>query len=168
MINEMTIRKATIDDLQQITKILNQAIRWGKATAITEEYKVTDREDWFRETNTGKYCIYVAEDEHQITGYLTLTPYRKGRQAFIYTAEVSYFVDFDFHGKRIASKLMNRALDHCKVYKIKTLVAFLMAHNEASVKFMKKYGFELWGLFPQSITINDKEFDHAIYGKRLT
>ena len=42
-----------------------------------------------------------------------------------------------------------------------------MAHNEVSVQFMKKFGFELWGLFPNTIRIKGKEFDHAIYGKRV-
>ena len=163
----MLIRKAQIEDLGQITDILNQAIRWGKATAILKEFKTEERTDWFYENNSGRYCIYVTEEDAKITGYLSLTPYRRGRQAFIHTAEISYFVDFGHHGKGCASALMEKAFEHCHEYEIKTLLAFLMAHNEPSVLFMKKYGFALWGLFPNSISIDRKEYDHAIYGKRL-
>ena len=163
----MDIRKAQLKDLERITDILNQAIRWGKATAILKEFKAEERIDWFRENNSGRYCIYVAEEKGRVTGYLSLTPYRNGRQAFVHTAEVSYFVDFDHHGKGTASALMETAFGHCRKHEIKTLLAFLMAHNEASVRFMKKFGFELWGLFPNTILIKGKEFDHAIYGKRV-
>ncbi len=163
----MQIRKAQISDLEQITDILNQAIRWGKATAILKEYKPEDRIEWFNENNSEKYCIYVAEAEGSILGYLSLTPYRKGRQAFLHLAEVSYFVDFEQQGKGIASVLMEKAFEHCREYEITSLIAFLMSHNDPSVQFLKKFGFELWGLFPKTLAIGGEEFDHAIYGKRL-
>lgn len=164
----MLIRQAQINDLEEITAILNQAINWGKATAITQEFRAAERIDWFKESTSGRYCILVSEDEQgKITGYVSITPYRKGRQAFLHTAEISYFIHFDHHKKGIASALMEEALDHCRKNEIKTLVAFLMAHNLPSVHFMEKYGFEQWGLFPRSITINGQEFDHAIYGKRV-
>ncbi len=163
----MDIRKAQLKDLERITDILNQGIGWGKATAILKEFKAEERIDWFLENNSGRYCIYVAEEKDTVIGYLNLTPYRKGRQAFVHTAEISYFIDFAHHGKGTASALMETAFEHCRKHEIKTLLAFLMAHNEASVRFMKKFGFELWGLFPNTILIKGKEFDHAIYGKRV-
>ena len=163
----MNIREAQLSDLDRITDILNQGIRWGKATAITEELISSERLAWFNENNKGRYRILVAEEEGEAIAYLSLTAYRKGRQAFFQTAEVSYFVDFSHHGKGIASSLMQRAFEHCKIHHIKILIAFLMAHNEPSVQFMKKFGFELWGLFPKTINIKGEEFDHAIYGKRL-
>ena len=42
-----------------------------------------------------------------------------------------------------------------------------MAHNQSSISFMEKMGFELWGLFLKTLTITGEEYDHAIYGKRI-
>ena len=164
---KMNIREAQLSDLNQLTDILNQAIKWGKATAIRETFKPDERVEWFENHNTNLYKIFVAENEERITAYLSIGPYRKGRQAFRHTAEVSYFVGSDFYRKGIASHLMEVAFQHCRQNKIRNLIAFLMAHNHSSISFTEKMGFELWGLFPKTLTIAGEEFDHAVYGKRI-
>jgi phosphinothricin acetyltransferase len=163
----MKIRAAQLSDLDQITEIFNEAIKWGSATAFREPFTPDSRTEWFLEHQTGIYKIFVSEDQGKITGYLSIGPYRKGREAFRHTAEVSYFVDFQFHRKGVATRLMEVALQHCQKNEIHNLIAFLMAHNQPSVIFMKKFGFDLWGLLPKTLTIDGKEYDHAIYGKRL-
>jgi phosphinothricin acetyltransferase len=164
----MNIRTAQLSDLDQLTDILNHAIKWGKATAIREIFKPEERIEWFENHSTDLYRIFVSEEDGKITGYLSIGPYRKGRQAFRHTAEVSYFVDFNLHRKGIASRLMEVAFRHCRENEINNLIAFLMAHNQSSISFMEKMGFELWGLFPNTLTIDGNEYDHAIYGKRIT
>ena len=163
----MTIRKAIPADLEEITAILNQAINWGKATAIRETLTSNGRIKWYNTHDTDLYKVFVAEEKSKIIGYLSIGPYRRGRQAFSHTAEVSYFVDFNFHRKGIASHLMASAFQHCHQQQIKNLIAFLMADNEPSINFMKSIGFELWGLFPKTLSIDGQEYDHAIYGKRI-
>lgn len=163
----MLIRKATSGDLGAITQILNQAIRQGSANAFTKEFKPEERTKWLNAHLRDKYIVFVAEIEKRIVGYLNISPYREGRQAFKYTAEVSYYVDFDCHRSGIATKLMEKAFDHCEQNEIKTLLAFLYDHNQTSISFLKKCGFEKWGLFPRSAVVNNEEFDHVVYGKRV-
>lgn len=163
----MKIRKALSSDLPALTEILNQAIRTGGATAILSELKFEDRKGWLRTHQSNPYVLFVAEINGKVIGYLSIGPYRKGRKALESTAEISYFVHYDFHRKGVASKLFGHAIEHCMNHNIKNLVAFLYADNLASVEFMKRNGFELWGLFPKAIVVDEKEIDHAIYGKRL-
>ena len=158
---------AQIEDLTRITEILNQAIEWGNANAYTEVFNTGDRIEWFYEHADGKYAIFVVKENNNVVGYLNIDPYRKGRQAFKYTAEVSYYVDFNHHRKGIASALMNHAFDHCINNKIKNLVAFLYGHNESSIIFLKKFGFKQWGLLPGAASIVENDFDHVVYGKKI-
>lgn len=158
---------AQLSDLKRITEILNQAIEWGNANAYNEIFSVQDRMEWFNAHADGRYIIFVAKNKNEIVGFLTLSLYRKGRQAFSNTAEVSYYVDFDHHRKGIASALMEHAFDHCLKVEFKTLLAFLYGHNEQSIKFLKKYGFERWGLFPDTAIVEGKFYDHVVYGKHL-
>lgn len=163
----MLIREARYEDVSQLTDILNQSIRWGKATAITSEIDEQNRIEWLADHQELPYGVFVAELENQIHGYLSIGPYRKGREALKQTAEVSYFVDFNQHRGGVASALMNACFDHCKKNQITTLLAFLMAHNDASIMFLEKFGFECWGRFPEAISIQGVNHDHLIYGIKI-
>ncbi|MCB2208464.1 MAG: GNAT family N-acetyltransferase [Bacteroidetes bacterium] len=163
----MKIRKATLADNLRMTEILNQAIEAGNATAILETFIPEDRLDWLQEHMGEKYIVYVAEMDGQVVGWLSLSPYRKGRQAFKHLAEITYYIDYAYHRKGIARALYEKALEHCCQHEIKDLVAFLYADNKASVEMLKKLGFSRWGLFPNTIYIHHKTLDHVIYGKHL-
>jgi len=154
-------------DLKRITEILNQAILWGQTNAFTQTFCEEDRLDWFNNHTDGRYRIFVAKQNDQVIAYLSLSPYRKGRQAFLNTAEVSYYVDFNHHKKGIASLLMQHAFDYCRENNFTTLLAFLYGHNKQSISFLKKFDFEEWGLLPGVAIVNGKNFDHVIYGKRI-
>jgi phosphinothricin acetyltransferase len=158
---------AHLNDLDKITEILNQATQWGNANAYATLFKGKDRISWFKEHMVQKYAIYVFKEDRHVLGYVSISPYRKGREAFLNTAEVSYYVDFNHHRKGIASCMMLKAFDHCKEKKIKTLLAFLYNHNERSIAFLRKFGFNQWGLLPRTADAQGKEFDHVIYGKRI-
>lgn len=161
------IRKAIPEDNVRITEILNQAILAGNATAILDICKPEDRLDWLQEHMGGTYVVYVAEIDGKVVGWLSLSPYRKGRQAFRHLAEITYYIDYDHHRKGIAKALYEKAITHCMQHDIKNLVAFLYADNKASVDMLKKLGFSQWGLFPETIHVNGKNLDHVIYGKKI-
>jgi len=163
----MTIRPATIADLKRITEIYNQAILSGRATGDTELQKTDDKVDWFHNHNNERFPLLVAEWEKKVVGWLSLSPYREGRGAFIFAAEVSYYIDFSFHRKGIATALFVEVEQRCNRLGIKTLVAFLLAHNEASIELLKKFDYQLWGTLPKIANIKGSEFDHVFYGKRL-
>ena len=161
------IKKATIEDLGEITSILNQAIRLGDANAYTKTFTHAERVDWLKENSCGKYAVYVYKHTNRVFGYINIGPYRKGRDAFSNTAEVSYYVDFKYHRKGIATELMKKALEHCRKNGIKTLLAFIYDHNEPSIKFLKKFGFDQWGLFPQAAESKGRLLNHVIYGLKI-
>lgn len=161
------IRLAELIDNDRITEILNQAIEAGNATAILDTFSPNERLSWLNEHLAGKYAVFVAEEDKKVVGWLSLSPYRKGRQAFSHLAEITYYIDYAYHRMGIAGALYNKALEHCDINGIEMLVAFLYANNHASVKMLEKLGFESWGLFPGAIRVGGNELDHIIYGINL-
>ena len=111
--NKMNIRSATLEDLEAIVEIYNQAIAAGQKTADITPVTAEDREKWFEDHTPDKYPILVAKDGNVIVGYLTISAYRPGRMALRYTAEVSYFVHFEHHRQGIASNLLQHAIGMC-------------------------------------------------------
>lgn len=163
----MNIRIARLDDLEAIVDIHNQAIAAGQKTADTTPVTVDDRKEWFEAHAPGSYPIVVAEEDDGVLGYLTISAYRPGRMAVRHTAEVSYYVHFEHHGKGVGSRLLRHAIDLCPGIQVKTLIAILIDSNRVSVRLLEKHGFEKWGYMPRVAEFNGVEFGHLYYGLRI-
>jgi L-amino acid N-acyltransferase YncA len=164
---KLNIRIAEFEDLKSMVDIYNQAIVAGQKTADTTPVTIEDRKKWFNEHLSDNYPIWLAEEGRLIVGYLTLSAYRSGRNALIHTAEVSYFVDFAYHRKGIASNLLLSAIEKCPSLRIRTLIAIVIDTNQASINLLKKYGFEKWGHMPHVAEFDGIEVGHLYYGLKI-
>ena len=164
----MNIRPSENRDREEIVRIYNQSIPTNKSTADMEPVEVNDRIEWFKEHTPHNYPIFVSETENGITGWLSISPYRPGRKALRYTAEVSYYVDFDYHGQGIASSLLKYAIEYCPKIEIKNLFAILLEHNNTSIKLLEKFGFRKWGFLPRVADFNGNECGQFYYGLHIS
>jgi len=164
----MKIRLANQTDLPRMVEIYNQSIPSKCSTGDLQPTNENNQIPWFEEHSPTRCPIYVAETEGLVIGYNSLSMYRGGRGAFRFVRETSYYIDNQFHRKGVASQLMEMVLQQCDQLKVKTLIAFVMAHNQPSIHFLEKYGFQRWALLPNIADFNGEEFNHTIYGKRLT
>ena len=163
----MEIRLANLEDLTEIVDIYNQAIHSGYQTANTETFSVKQRLGWFNDHAPEKHPIFVAVKDSVITGYLSFSVYREGREAFSKTAEVSYYIDKNHRAKNIGTELMQHAIALCPTLDIKTLVAMLIEGNQESIGLLEKFGFEKWGYLPNIAEFNGDETGHLYYGLRI-
>ena len=163
----MNIRIAKLEDLAAIVDIYNQAIAAGQKTADITPVTIDDRREWFSDHTPDTYPILVAEDDNVVVGYLTISAYRPGRKALRYTAEVSYYVHFEYHRQGIASNLLQHAIGMCPSLRIKTLFAILLDSNQDSIRLLEKYGFEKWGHMPREADFDGIEVGHQYYGLRI-
>ena len=136
------LRSITPADLPRLVEIYNQAIASLTATADTTPFTVEARLDWYTAHSADEYPIYVfEEDDGQVLGWLSLSPYR-GRSALARTAQVSYYVDYAWHGKGIGSAFMQYAISECPRLGKKVMLAILLETNIPSIKLLEKFGFE--------------------------
>ena len=70
----MNIQTAKFEDLGAIVSIYNQAIAAGQKTAETKPVTIDSHRKWFDCHTADKYPILIAENENEITGYLTNKP----------------------------------------------------------------------------------------------
>ena len=164
MKNKINIRIASIGDLPRIVEIYNQAILSGKSTGHTQIFNVEERVSWFNSYNPDLYPLYVYEIDEKVVAYASLSPYREGREAMRKIAEISYYVDFNFHRRGIAKELLKYVLSDCKRISKEYLLAILLDINDASIAFLQKNGFEQWGHFPGVIDIDGLQCGHLIFG----
>jgi phosphinothricin acetyltransferase len=161
------IRLMKAEDLEAINKIYNQAVRTKFSTAHTEPISMEERLAWFREHEPGRFPVYVWEENSQVLGWISFSPYRKGRKALQTTAEISYYVDKEHQRRGIGSQLVGHAISDASRYNFKTLIAILLDPNTASIALLKKYGFEIWGNMPGIADIEGSWYNHQYYGLHI-
>lgn len=161
------IRLAEPQDYQKILDILNEAIRARRYTALLTPATMEKRVNWFKDHQDGRHPIYVCEEDGEVCGWMAVTAYRDGREGFCHTCEISYYIDEDYKHRGIASDLLEYVMKVSKDSGIKHLMAVIFEDNVYSRKLVEKYGFEVWGRFPDIVEIDNQEKDCLQYGRRL-
>ncbi|MCX7923097.1 MAG: GNAT family N-acetyltransferase [Clostridia bacterium] len=164
----MQIRTAKFEDLHAIVQIYNQAVETKKSTADLTQVEVSDKVKWFYEHESQKHPIYVCEINGIICGWISLSPYRQGREALRYTVELSYYVDSNHQKKGIGTRMIEYIIRKCPELNIKTIFAIVLEFNEASIKLLKKFKFERWGYLPKVADFDGEECGHLYYGLRVS
>ncbi len=168
MKQNILIRIGTINDLTSIVDIYNQAIKSRCATGDMDEFTVEERIDWFKKFDPASFPIYVAELDKKVVGYCTISPYRSGRRAMETIAEISYYLDYAYHGNGIGTALINHAISDCKRIGKKSLLAILLDINFLSIGLLEKLKFKKWGHFPEIVEMNGLKCGQLIYGLKLS
>jgi len=166
MYEGFTIRDAELKDLQAIVEIYNSTIESRMVTADTEPVTVESRKKWFNEHSPSFRPLWVVENNQQICAWVSFQSFY-GRPAYHKTAEISIYIHQDFRGKKLGKFLIEKAIDFCPKIEITTLLGFIFAHNEPSVKLFTHFGFEEWAHLPNIAILDGVERDLLILGKRI-
>lgn len=161
-----TIRDAKIKDLPTIVAIYNSTIASRMVTADVEPISVESRIPWFHGNSPTFRPLWVVENRGEICGWLSFQSFY-GRPAYNSTAEISVYIHQDYRGKKIGKFLIEKAIDTCPDLKIKTLLGFIFAHNQPSIKLFTRFGFEKWAHLPGVAELDGIERDLVILGKRI-
>ena len=162
----MIIRKAGEKDLEAINRIYNQAVEL-KATADTVPVGMENRREWFSRHDPAFYPVFVSETNEQVSGWLSFSPYRPGRHALRYTAEISYYVDRSFHKTGIGTSLVCFAIENAPQYHFRNLFAIILETNAGSIRLMEKCGLGKWGFLPCIADFEGEVCGQVYYGLNL-
>ncbi|MGB3691181.1 MAG: N-acetyltransferase family protein [Spirulinaceae cyanobacterium] len=163
----MTIRDATKADLPTIVEIYNATIPGGTATADTKPVSVVSRLSWFQDHDPIHRPIWVKENEEgKIIGWLSFQSFY-GRPAYRGTTELSIYVASEYRRQGLGKQLLQRAVDQSQKLEIHTLLGFIFAHNEASLRLFDQFSFREWGYLPRVAELDGVERDLVILGRRM-
>lgn len=163
----VAIRIAQLADLPAIVDIYNASIPGRMATADTTPVTVADRVGWFAEFDPRRRPLWVFCNAAEAPiGWLSIRSFY-GRPAYHATAEVGAYVAPEARGQGVARQLLDHALHHAPALGLRTLLAFVFAHNAPSLVLFGNGGFTQWGLLPRVAELDGVERDLAIFGRRL-
>lgn len=163
----MSIRVAQPADLPTIVSIYNASIPGRMATADTAPVTVADRAAWFADFDPARRPLWVFCDAANAPlGWLSVRSFY-GRPAYHATAEVGAYVAPEARQRGVARRLLDHALHQAPALGLRTLLAFVFAHNAPSIALFGNVGFTQWGLLPRVAELDGVERDLAILGRRL-
>lgn len=162
----LTIRDARGADLPAIVAIYNASIPGRMATADTAPVTVEQRLPWFREFDPARRPLWVAADAGgAVLGWLSLRSFY-GRPAYAATVEVGVYTAPAAQRRGVGRTLLAHALARTHALRIRTLLAFVFAHNAPSIALFERHGFARWGLLPGVAELDGIARDLAILGHR--
>lgn len=139
----VTLRKATPDDLGQITEIYNDAIQKTTATFDTEPKSQEEREKWFAE-HDAIHPVLVADQDGFIVAWGSLSQW-SDRCAYCDTAEISLYVKEEYRRKGIGKQLMKAIIQEGKAAGLHTVIARIAGSNKISTDLCISFGFQYIG-----------------------
>jgi len=143
----LNILRATIEHVESITDIYNDAVLNSTATFDTELKSIEEQRLWFNEHND-RFPILVATTNNLVVGWASLSMW-SGRCAYADTAEISIYIIDDYRGKGIGTKLLQRILEDGKRGGLHTVLARISEGSDVSIKLHKNAGFEMIGVMKE-------------------
>ena len=138
--NEVTIREATGDDLEQVAAIYSFESEHAYSTFETEPRPASTWEPKLQAPDP----FLVATDGAQVLGFAYASPFRD-RPAYHLTRETSVYVHTGARGRRVGSRLYAALLPRLRAQGMHTALALIALPNEASVRLHEQAGFALTG-----------------------
>ena len=162
------MRKAGHADLKAVVEILNHGVKTRHSVGYFQSQDESDMQAWFDEHILSKrYPIFVAEENNKIVGWISISPYRKGREAFNRTGEISAYIHEDHQALGIAQKLLDKMLEFAVLMGFRIIFAVVLDKNVYSIKLLEKNNFQRWAMLPEVAEIDGILLNHIYFGKKL-
>lgn len=140
----MIVREAIDADLPALLAIHNEAVR--TTTAIWDEHEVglDDRREWLHTRQQGAFPVLVAEVDGEVAAYATYGPWRP-KTGYRHTVENSLYVHSTFHGRGLASALLDALLTRARTSGHHRMMAMIESSNSVSIGLHARRGFVVVG-----------------------
>ena len=162
----MIIRDALEADLPAIIDIYNAATATRTSTALLGPVSVDERLPWFHRHSPNQFPLWVAAIDAQIAGWISFHEFIR-RPAYDGAAEISIYVSEKFRRRGIGRALLSKAIAEAPKLSARTLVGYVLGHNEASLALFEQAGFERWGRLPRLARFETAERDLVIVGRHI-
>lgn len=163
----MHYRNATITDLPLIVEIYNSTIASRMVTADTATVKVANKEAWFYEHNQNTRPLWMIEDdEKKCIGWASFQNFY-GRPAYEGTAEVSIYLHETMRRKGFGKKILKYCIDEAPKLKLHTILGYIFAHNQPSIKLFIQAGFEEWANLKDIAIMDNNFYSLKIFGRKV-
>jgi len=144
----MRLRLAQESDAEAIRAIYNHEVINGVRTFDMVPRGASEQAEWMVRHQGSHPALVAVVDEGEsevVVGFGALSPYRD-RPAYATTVEDSVYIDHRYRGQGIGRALLEELLELATNHGFHTVIARIVADNEASVLLHERCGFFLVGV----------------------
>jgi L-amino acid N-acyltransferase YncA len=162
----MLIRRASIEDLNEILEIYNQGIEDRLATFEENLKDIDYMKDWFA-VHQGRYAVFVAVDTAgKIIGWASINPYNT-RHVYDGVGELSIYIHREFRGKGVGQKLLHVLENEARIQNFYKIILFTFPINTLGLSLYRKLSYREVGLLKNQGRLNGQFVDVMIMEKML-
>jgi L-amino acid N-acyltransferase len=134
------IRRSERSDVPAMREIFNEVLRNSNSIYREEEVTLDERYAWYDEKIEHGFPLFTALDGERVIGYAGYGTFRAA-QGYRKTVELTIYVDSQYRGSGIGSKLMQTIIEQAKADGYHVMLGAIDAANQPSIDFHKKFGF---------------------------
>ena len=138
------IRLGRPSDSEALRAIYNREVLSAIVTFDLVARTPSDQEQWMA-AHEGVYPVVVADEEGQVLGFASLSPYRP-RPAYATTVEDSVYVAEDHRKRGVGKALLSEVVRLAEVRGFHAVIARIVGGHEASIALHRSCGFQLVGI----------------------
>jgi phosphinothricin acetyltransferase len=135
---------ATLADAEALRTIYNLEVTTSTVTFDLVPRTLAQQEEWLAK-RSGAHAVLVAEDEGEVVGFASLSPYRD-RAAYSTTVEDSVYVSRDHQGRGVGKLLLGDLIDVARTHGFHAVMARIVGGHEASIGLHTSLGFRVVGV----------------------
>ncbi|MBJ8055480.1 N-acetyltransferase [Bacillus cereus] len=162
----MRIRRATEQDVQEITAIYNEGIEDRIATLETEIKTDKYVMDWLFQREK-RYSVIVMEENSGIVGWASINSYSH-RCAYRGVGELSIYIKRKHRGKGLGQKLLTSLEKIGQQNEFYKFILFTFSFNSLGQGLYHKMGYREVGVFEKQGVMDGEHVDVMIMEKLLS
>jgi len=144
----MEIRDAALADFDAITAIYNSVVLTSTATYNDKPATLDDRIAWWRSRQKQDFPVLVACEADTVLGFASFGEFRAW-PGYRFTVEGTIHIAESERGHGIGRQLLDALVARARVQGKHVMVAGVDSENEASLRFLTRYGFKETGRLPE-------------------
>lgn len=141
--NDLSIRRASVDDAAAIGAIYDEAIAGGAATFATGPHPAEERRGWLA-GRAATAPVFVAEDAGRLVAWSALAPFSH-RSWYSGVGEYTVYVDGTARGRGIGGAMLGHLIIEAPTFGFWKLVGLIFPENAAGLALARGAGFSVVG-----------------------
>ena len=135
----LTIRPAVDADIEGMRTLLNEIIRVGGTTAITNELSPDEMREWFISGEAVVSCFVAVDSDGAIVGFQSLSKYDSLPAGWV---DIATFASRSRHKSGVGSALFARTREAASKLGFAAINASIRVVNEGGLAYYSRMGFE--------------------------
>ena len=137
----LTTRPAIDADIEGMRMLLNEIIRVGGTTAITNELSHEEMREWFISGENVVSCFVAVDSDGTIVGFQSLSKYASLPAGWV---DIATFASRSRHKSGVGSALFARTREAAAKLGFSTVNATIRVENVGGLAYYSRMGFETY------------------------